>query len=405
MRLVEFTGIHIETGVTRKVVTRADDERELFAEAAKNDLIVTAIRPVAAKPSKNAQKYADLKAEFLDELVLFTGQGAGPAETEKSLTRAFVNADLKFRKLLRPVIEEIGRGKRLHNAFDRGNGLFAEEEIALISIAESHGKQLDTLCLLRDAARRAASIGQKQSSAFEYPKILAVVVLGSLMLSSVMLFPQLITSYEKMGIPLYPPLNIIAFLSVGLRNPLFDIISLATIAAVVVGMRVASRVPMIALNLDYVVLRLPTFGALTRNLRLLRVLYALDLMIREGEQARALDLAASVAEGPVFREQLAAAAARQRSGEIRNWAHALEAAPDVFPAEYLGRLANAEDNGKTPDQIALLIERVNRKIDAVLAVLPRRLEVVITIVSAVFVCALLYAIIIPTSYLTAHIHG
>jgi type II secretory pathway component PulF len=405
MQTFHVTAIPVAGGRPFNDVVRHDSERDVRAKFGKDGFIITQLDHVEPSGAAVTAKHASLKATFYREMALHLENAIPAKQIADGLKRTFAATDPRFRARIRKVLDAIASEQPIFRALESEPALFGHDEIALVELAYKRGKTPDVLANLADQLERDSDVNGKTSRALWYPAVLTVVALVVLAIYAGVMLPQLRQFYATLQIPLIFPLDWMVAAYDFFAQPMHGIILGSIVAATIVAFVAVYRSSdEFRYRLDYAKMQMPVFGKLISKKRLARVLFALDLMVSSGEQFRALDAAYGVCDGPVFRRNLARAKAKVDTKEVRVWTEALEAAPDVFDPLLVGLLATGERYGVLQDKIRAAIEATRKQIDAEIEQLPRKLESTLAIVFSFIIGFLVYAMVVPTSYATAHIH-
>jgi type IV pilus assembly protein PilC len=303
------------------------------------------------------------------------------------------------------IVEQIAAHKPIYEALETAPHLFSNTETALVQTADKQGKEVVALEMIAAKKRQTALVHAKVQGATWYPKVLAATGLVAIAGYTIFLVPQLRQFFAEIHMDLVFPLNLMAWIYDAFSHPIVGILLGASILIVTGALIAAYRMsPQLRFRLDYGALNIPALGPIERHQRTINALFAIDLMVRSGEQRNALNAAYVSAHGAVYREALRRARDRYNNKEVKTLAEALRPEMDLFDPLITGMLYTAEKFGRLNTDIPDAIDVVTARIDDAIASLPKKLEAVIGWLMAIFLGFIVYAIIVPTQYGIAHYH-
>jgi len=392
-------------GRTKRDVIRADSRRDVRNKARKDGYIVAECTRTDPTGDKINVRHGELKVEFYNEWALYVKNAAPAPDIAEGLRATFEGANNKFRSKLTPVLDQLGANALAYKAIEAQPYIFGSDEVTLVELGFQRGRRVETLEMLAKHIGRQSDVDGKVSRALVYPKILsaAALIVGGIYVSFVL--PQLRAFYKDLNIDPVFPLNFIIWLVDSIGHPLPAAICTLSILALTALTFALPRISkQIAYRLDHLMLHMIIFGKLRVLQQRLAVLFAIDLMVQNGEEVRALEAARSVAKGAVFRAELDSAIEALRTRSVKSWTDALSHAPTVFDAVVAGSLRNAHRYGELKTKIPAVVEMTEKKALQAVETLPRKLESVLSVVFTVVIGLLVYAMLIPATYATSQIH-
>lgn len=415
--------IPISHGSAFHDVVRMNSARDVRAKMARDGYVIRRLTLVEPEDRRAPHRYARVKMELFRQLALYKSKGATGTDIRAGLIPMFSRYPTPLVDLLQALLQRLlGRrrkslGQTLADVIDHiaseGNvgpalsiapHIFSPDEISLITLTEQRGHGVGTLEVLAEQFEREHEAQTKISSALWYPCVLLVAAIVLLAIFIGMMLPQLRTMYASLKIDLIFPLNVLAAFADLLAAPHFVLVivggTVGLLSLLVGAIRSSTE---LRYRFDLALLNLPLFGELLRLKRMTRALFAMQLMIKLGEKKNALNAAYTTAMGPVYRTALKAAQDRFNNGTKKWLSEALAPETEIFDALLLGIIRSAEAFGET-EAFTGAITATNQRTDHVLRGLPKRLETAVGVFAALIVGALIYAIMVPTAYATAHFH-
>jgi type IV pilus assembly protein PilC len=276
--------------------------------------------------------------------------GRTPLDTMQLLAK---EGTLPVRAVARRITAELKSGWGLHEALEKQQGVFPPLFLALTAVGEESGTlpevlgELEKYYLLRDKLQREFF----QEIAWPVFQLLAAIFVVAGLIYVTDMFAQRQDrspqAADPLGMGLVGPSGAIRFL---------EIVFGTAFAAGAIFWLLKWALRRRAL-VERVLLRLPMIGPCLRSMVLARFSVALRSLLVAGLPVRkVLKLAFLACDNPAFTVTLPKAEAALLQG---NSITASVAAAGVFPEDFLGRMAIAEDNGQLPD----ILERQAREMD------------------------------------------
>ncbi len=390
--------IDVEGREKRGKISAANDQL-VRARLVRQRLHVVAIEPTVASNSKGAalpeRWFARAPRLRLKQLTLFTRQLSSLVQVsplEEALrTVSMQTESQKARAILANVHTGIVEGQRLSEAMRREAASFPAMYRAMVSAGENSGTLPEILQRLASLLERRAEINSKLLSALAYPIILtlvALLVVSGLMISVV---PRVVEQFDDVNQQLPVITQIVIGLSSFLANYWWAL--LAFIGLTIVAGFALSRRDEFRLRFDSVLLRLPFFGRVIRDLNAARFARTLSTMV-----ASRLPLLDGLR---LTGETTANRALRGASGDIieqvrlgGSLSGAMRATA-IFPPLLVYLTASGESSG----QLELMLERaadyLEREFDNFTTTTLALLEPLIIVVMGGIVAVIILSILLP----------
>jgi len=170
-------------------------------------------------------------------------------------------------KVFDRVIVDVSNGQTLAVSLGRFKGVFGNFAINIIKAGESSGTLTQNLNYLADELKKKEILKKKIMSALLYPFIITIATFGITGMLIVYIFPKILPIFQSLNAELPLSTKIIIFLSNTVRNYGFFIF-LGLVILSIISFFLIKKVPRIRFIFHGLILRIPLFGALTRNYNL-----------------------------------------------------------------------------------------------------------------------------------------
>jgi type II secretory pathway component PulF len=412
-------------GALRHFFRRADNEKALRVQLLNENLVIGTMETVETDIQAVDPVYAITKAHFIEQLGFFKRHSIPHDQAANSLREMYGNLDItpmerakilfsrltggsrrSLRAALAEVIDTIPTVPTFAEALEHAPDVFSSDEITLIMLSENRKSQTTTFETISKQLHAEADVTGKVNEALRYPKGMALLILGTIFVYFRFVLPPLhqfmIDQRETIKFPLTVMIAISEFVS----NPLGDLAVIGTIVGLLVVIGLAARKSKaLQYRLDAARLNMPTFGAIERDLRLIRLFYSLKLMTESGREADALNAAIGTARGPMFREALKRSAERFGRANTATLGEALAPESDLFDKLTIETLKVREKRSSgLPELYSMIITMLHDRILMHTARIPNQMRMATAFVLAMTVGPLAYFYLIPSFHAIAAIH-
>jgi general secretion pathway protein F len=171
-------------------------------------------------------------------------------------------------------------GASLATVLGRFPASFSRLYVGLVRAGEAGGALAATLDRLATLLERERSLQATVTSALVYPALLMVASIGAIVLLLTQVLPQFVPLFEQNGAQLPTPTRLL----IGFGNAVsaYGLYALLALIVLVLFARQALRQPPIKLRTDRLLLRLPVFGKLTREVLAARFTRTLGTLVING---------------------------------------------------------------------------------------------------------------------------
>lgn len=192
---------------------QAQDEAELQQKLKERGLLL--LRASIQQTEQSGKVLpAKILADFCRELAALTGSGI-PLVRALTILSERESIKPRERQVCEDLTRAVKRGIALSDAMEELNGVFPMLMVQMIRAAESSGKMEQTCRQLAEHFEKEHKLRSKLSSALLYPKILAGMLVGVLILLVQVILPQfseLFDQMEELPGPTAALMNLAAFL-------------------------------------------------------------------------------------------------------------------------------------------------------------------------------------------------
>jgi general secretion pathway protein F len=348
----------------------------------------------AAPPLLSRQLFARRKLSG-KQLTIFTRQLAtlvqvSPLE-EALRTIARQTEKEQVRAILLSVHAGVLEGRRLSEAMGRAPASFPALYRGMVSAGESSGSLPLILERLAILLERQGQVRAKVLSALAYPLVLAFVATFVVFALMVFVVPQVVEQFEDIGQALPLLTRMVIGLSAFLASYWWALV--AAIALAVFGAARALKQEGLRLRADRLLLRLPLFGRLLRDLHAARMARTLSTMVASRlPLLEGLRLTTQTVHNRALRAASADIAESVRTGG--SLSGALRRA-GVFPPLLVYLAASGEASGKLDIMLERAAEYLEREFDSFTATALALLEPAIIVIMGAVVAVIVLSILLP----------
>ncbi len=314
------------------------------------------------------------------------------APIEEALRTIALQADRPaVRRVLEGVHGGVMEGRRLSDAMALQGQAFPPLYRAMVSAGETSGALEPILERLADGLERDQTVRGKVITALVYPAVLAVVALGVIGALMTFVVPKVVDQFDSMN----QTLPLLTRLVIGASDLMRDWGWLAGLLLLLAGLAgtAALRNPVVRLQADTALLRLPLIGRLTRDLHGAKMARTLSTMIAAGLPVlEGLTITGRTVSNRRLRMATEAMADAVREG---GGLSAAMRRADVFPPILVYMTASGESSGRLEPMLERAADYLEREFSTFTAVMLSLLEPAIIVVMGGVVAMIVLAILLP----------
>lgn len=275
-----------------------------------------------------------------------------------------------FQKVIRDILKTVSDGAPFSHALKRHPKVFPWIWVNLVEVGEATGKLPECLEEIGHYQESAERVKSKVTTAFFYPGILTVAVIGALTFLLLFVVPKFseIFRVQKMELPFLT--QVVVSISDVLRQQ-FPVVALLAILAAI-GIAYTRKLPGFKLAYDTVILRAPVFGTILMQVSVVRFTRSLGTMMRSGVPIlQALEISGRLVENRFIESGIKHVAQAVKGGQ--GLGVQLEAR-GIFPVFMTQLLSVGEESGQLEMFLDLLARYYEDQVDTFLVRLSTLIE-------------------------------
>ena len=347
--LFEYVAVD-KTGAKIEGEEDGENERNLAAKLRAKNLLLIESWAKDSKQKKSFEIQSILwrlgrvslveKINFARNLAVMIGAGLSLIRSLDAMAEQTNN--LKFKKIIVDIIENVNKGKNFSESMMPHNKIFGDIFINMIASGEVSGKLEKTLILLSRQMKRDYDLRSRVRSAMIYPAIIVMVLLAIGILMLVYVVPTLTSTFAELEIQLPITTRIlIASSSFLLTYYLYVVIGFAGFIALFVRIIKTKSGKEI---FDKIIIKIPVFGPLIQKFNIARMARTFGSLIISGVSiTKALEITSSVLGNVLFRQAIAQASEDIQKGKPLN--ETLKKFPKLFPPMFTQTISVGEETG------------------------------------------------------------
>ncbi len=380
-------------------IIEANDEYHAEILLIEKGLDVISVRAANFFDNLNEQ-FEGLKEKFttvgLTDLIVFTRQfatlfSAGiPVLTSLERLRD-QTANVKFRKRLTEVVDDIQAGSSLYRAFNKHTDIFPSLYIGMIKVGEEGG-------VLDIILQRIASILEAQldtvnrlKTATRYPKM----VVGSIICAFVVLLsfvvPKFVGLFAKFKAELPLPTRILIWMNNAFQHYWWLVLMFSV--ACVLGYKHAVKTDKGKLVIDRIILKLPVLGDLVSKIYIARLVRILGLLYRSGIPIiTGFEIVSEVTGNEVFKRELLNIKNSISTGTpinvaVRN--------TEIFPTIVSDMIVSGEETGLLDEMLFKIADYFDEETDYAIQHLSSAIEPILLVFIAGMILIIALGVFLP----------
>lgn len=313
---------------------------------------------VVEKKGNTLSKLAILDSLFsrvgLADQIMFTKNLSGMLKAGLSISRGLSvlekqtkNAELG--KILMSLSHDIDAGGTFSSALAKFPKVFSKLFTSMVRAGEESGNLSGALLDIGQNLEKSHSLTKKIHGALIYPGVIlsAMVVIGILMFAFVV--PTLAGTFKELGVTL--PTSTRLLIAVGNFFANHLLLSFAIVFGVAFSLFSLFRAKFMARPIDFVTLKLPVIGNMTRELNAARTARTMSSLLSSGVSlTRAVEITAEVVQNVYYKEILAEA--KQEVEKGAPFSKVFVANSKLYPIMMSEMIEVGEETGKLADMLS-----------------------------------------------------
>ncbi len=334
------------------------------------------------------------KVVFMRQLSVMVASGVSLNKALAVLQRQANNP--RFRSALGEVLGDVESGLSLSKSLRKVPDVFDTVVINLIQAGEESGNLEDVLVSIADDLEANKKLQDKLRSAMNYPIIIMAIIVVILVLLLWFLVPAMSDIYSQFGAELPAVTQFLVDASEIFLK--FWWLLFILVAGFGIGIRYLLRTPKGKYAFHRLVLKMPVFGVLVKEIQITKFTKTLSLLLKSGVSiTNALDLTAGAMSNKVFEEELIIAKGEVEKGV--NLSIPL-ARSEVFPLIISQMINVGEESGALDSVLEKMASYYKNEVDVKSENLTSLLEPLILVVVGGLIGFIAYAVYTPIFSLT-----
>jgi len=323
------------------------------------------------------------------QLSVMVVAGLPLVESLEILARQTSKQSLK--KIVDEVAENVRGGARFSSALAKYPKAFDDFYVNMVRAGETAGKLDEVLNYLADEQEKNYDLMSKIKGAMIYPAFVISAVIGVMILMMVFVIPQLTSILTESGVDLPLLTRILIATSGFLKN--YTIWVVLLLVALAFAFRAFLKSKAGRAIWDRILLKMPIFGILFKQVYLVRFTRSLSTLIVGGIPLTAgLKIVSGVVGNHVFKDIISEAIIDVEEG--RSVSNAFLDSPYI-PKMLPHLMAIGEETGKLDEVLEKIAAFYSREVENILSKLVTLLEPIILIFLGVVVGGMVASIILP----------
>lgn len=305
------------------------------------------------------------------------------------------------RYLYRALLTDVASGQPLSGALAKFPGVFDDFSVNVVRVGEASGTLHENLEYLAEEQKNKQALRRRVIGSLLYPSLIVVATAGITVMLTVYIFPKIVPIFQSIKASL--PLSTRILMSVSQFLSEWGLWCLSvTVALVVLGVVLHRYVPRFHCAVDFILLRLPLFGALIRDYNLANSLRTLGLLLKSDVGViRSMELVAASTRNLVYRRTFTDATRQIVLG--KTVAEQFRTAPYLFPPLVPQMISVGESTGNLSSSLQFLSNLYEEEMNETTKNLTTLLEPVLMIIMGIIVGFIAISIITPIYSITQNL--
>ena len=304
----------VETGTIEST-----DKYSLAAQFRTEGKDVILVEEVKKKNILELEKLNELLARIkLQDKIVFARNLSAMLSAGLSLARALgvlerQTTNLKFKKVLQSLSENINKGKTLSDGMNEHPKVFPQLFISMVRAGEESGNLADSLLVIGNQLEKSYLLQKKIKGAMIYPAIVITAMVIIAILMFIFVVPTLTETFESLAVELPTSTQVIIGISKFLSE--HGVLSLLIVIIFVAGIVIVGRTPKGKRYIELGLLHLPLISKLIKESNSARTARTLSSLLSSGvDIVEAIGITREVVQNSHYREVLVIAGENVQKG-------------------------------------------------------------------------------------------
>ncbi len=368
----------IETGAIE-----ATDKFSLAAQFRNEGKVVISIDEFKQKDYLNLEVLNEMLSRIkLQDKIIFARNLSAMINAGLSLSRALgvlerQTTNLKFKKVLQSLTDNISKGKSLSDGMKEFPKVFPPLFVSMVGAGEESGNLADSLLIVGNQLEKTYLLKKKIKGAMIYPAIVISAMIIIAILMFIFVVPTLSETFKSMNVALPTSTAIIIGISDFLAN--HGILALLIVVIVITTIVILIRTPKGKRYMELTLLHLPIISKLVKESNSARTARTLSSLLAAGvDVVEAISITKSVVQNSFYKDVL------DKAGENVQKGIALSSIfmehSNIYPVLVGEMIEVGEETGKLSDMLLRVAEFYENEVDTATRDLSTIIEPILMVV-------------------------
>lgn len=318
----------------------------------------------------------------LQDKIIFARNLSAMINAGLSLSRALgvlerQTTNLKFKKVLQSLTDNISKGKSLSDGMKEFPKVFPPLFVSMVGAGEESGNLADSLLIVGNQLEKTYLLKKKIKGAMIYPAIVISAMIVIAILMFIFVVPTLSETFKSMNVELPTSTAIIIGISEFLAN--HGILALLIVVIIVTILTILARTPKGKRYAELTLLHLPVISKLVKESNSARTARTLSSLLSAGvDVVEAISITKSVVQNSFYKDVL------DKAGENVQKGIALSAIfmenSKIYPVLVGEMIEVGEETGKLSDMLLRVAEFYENEVDTATRDLSTVIEPILMVV-------------------------
>jgi type IV pilus assembly protein PilC len=308
----------------------------------------------------------------------------------------------RMQQIFDTIITDVAMGKSLSKGLERYPHIFGSFTIHIIHIGETAGVLSENLAYLADELSKKYLLQRKVRSALIYPLFITVATLGVTSMLMVFIFPKIMPIFISLNVTL--PFTTRALLAISTYLAKWGFLTILGCAiALILLMYIYKKVIPFRHACDWILIRLPIAGDITRSFNCANFCRTLGLTVQSGMHlSEAMHATASITDNLVYKKAYLNFADHILKGEKISLT--MTQYPYIFPDMLPQMIRIGESTGSLTHTLKYLSELYEAEVEESTKNLSNSVEPLLLLIMGSIVGVIAVSVISPIYEVTKHLN-
>ena len=267
-----------------------------------------------------------------------------------------------FAEIIRQINDNVRKGESLADSLAKHPKVFNELSVNMVRVGETGGNLEEVLGNLAEQMKKDHEVVSKVRGAMVYPAVIfvAMIIIGILMM--IFVIPTLLATFKELKVELPFATRVIIIVSDAFQN--YGLFILAGMILSVWGFLAVIKTAEGKRYFDFLMLRLPIFGAIIKKVNLARFSRTLSSLIESGVSInKSLDIISRTLTNTYYRESLESAAKEVQKGI--DLSDTIGHHKKLYPVLMISMIKVGEETGTLGDSLKQVAEFYEEEVEQV----------------------------------------